>query len=335
MIFRYHPSIQSFRRSMRKFALAFLALALLSSTAHAWNSTGHMAVAQIAYRELDEAQRKQLAAILKTHPHYQQMLVAGKPDAVDEAEWVFMRAAVWPDMVRPARPGDTFKSPAITRFHKGPWHYVDIPYLKGNYKIPPTTRAAAESNVLTAIRDNTKILSSTEAKMEDRAVAIAWLEHLIGDVHQPLHAATMYSEKYPDGDKGGNDQTIRSSSGVMRLHSYWDELLGTSNDYQAILFIAEEAIKAPNADTAARLKQTTAAEAWARESHDAAVALVYLGGELRSTPSKDWDDKKVTYEQVPQLPVSYEVNAAALARQRILLAGHRLAEQLKAALIRN
>ncbi len=319
---------------MRKTIVAIMAftMALLPTAALAWNSTGHMAVAQLAYRELDEAQRKQIAAILKNHPHYREMLLAGKPESVDEGEWTFMKAAVWPDMVRPARPGDTFKSAAITRYHKGPWHYIDIPYLKGNYKLPPTTHPAAESNVLTAINENTNTLSSTQAKMEDRAVAIAWIEHLIGDVHQPLHAATLYSEKFREGDKGGNEQTVRSASGVMRLHSYWDELLGTSDDYQAITFIADEASKAPNSETAARLKQNTPPQAWADESHNAAVALVYLGGELRSSPSKDWDDKKVSYEQVPQLPVSYEINAAALARQRILLAGHRLAEQLKAAL---
>src|SRR4051812_31038856 len=104
---------------MRKGIVVLLALVLgfLPSAAFAWNATGHMTVAELAWRELSDQDRQKVAAILKQHPHYKSMLVEKKPDGVDEAEWVFLRASSWPDMVRPARPGDTFKSAAITRYH--------------------------------------------------------------------------------------------------------------------------------------------------------------------------------------------------------------------------
>ena len=320
---------------MRKWIVSVVAvvLGIAPSMALAWNSTGHATVALIAYRELSDAQRKQIAQILKSHPHYQQLLLANKPADVDEGEWAFLRAASWPDMVRPARQGDRYKSPAITHYHRGPWHYIDIPFVVGDFKMPathPSTRP--EENAVTALKANLAIFASAESKPEDRAVALAWIEHLVGDIHQPLHAVSLYSEKFPNGDMGGNAQMVRTSSGVMRLHGFWDELLGTSDDYRAIVFLADEITRVANEQTTTLMHQTTSIDSWAQESHDYAVAITYLNGELRSTPSSDWDQKKVTAEQVPALPVAYEANAQALARQRILLAGHRLAQQLQAAL---
>src|SRR5687768_153137 len=175
---------------MRKWILIF-ALAALSllpaSRVFAWNNAGHMTVALIAWRELTPQQQQQLAEIMKAHPHYQQFVVETKPPQADEAAWAFMKFSTWPDWVRPARPGsDTYKSPAITRFHKGAWHYIDIPYYLGGYNGPATRPASGPNvNVLTALAENHKILSDAKAKTEDRAVALAWLEHLVGDLHQP------------------------------------------------------------------------------------------------------------------------------------------------------
>ena len=33
---------------------------------------------------------------------------------------------------------------------------------------------------------------------------LRFLIHVIGDIHQPLHASTFFSDEYPDGDMGGN-----------------------------------------------------------------------------------------------------------------------------------
>jgi hypothetical protein len=48
---------------------------------------------------------------------------------------------------------------------------------------------------------------------EENAGFLTWLFHLVGDVHQPLHCTAVYSERFPDGDKGGNLALIRSPSG--------------------------------------------------------------------------------------------------------------------------
>ena len=303
----------------------------------AWNATGHMTVAMVAWKDLSPEVQRKVGEILKTHPHYSQLLLERRPADVSEAEWAFLRASVWPDMVRPARPGiDRYRSPAVTHYHKGSWHYVDIPFRVASSQ-PATRRAstrpaAAEESILTALPANMKTLSDANAKMEDRAVALAWVEHLVGDLHQPLHAATMYSERFPGGDKGGNDQMVRGNSGVTRLHAYWDDLMGTSEAYGAIAFLADEVSTGANEQTKARQKEKSKWDVWAKESHDHAVALVYLDGELKTALSRDWEDKKIKADDVPLLPPSYDQNARALARQRILLAGKRLAEQVKEAI---
>ena len=88
---------------MRKWVVAGAILTLLSAPgkAVAWNNTGHMTVALIAYRELTDGQKLAIAKVLKEHPHYEEFLAADRPAKVSENEWAFLRAATWPDWVRP------------------------------------------------------------------------------------------------------------------------------------------------------------------------------------------------------------------------------------------
>jgi hypothetical protein len=51
------------------------------------------------------------------------------------------------------------------------------------------------------------------------------LIHYIGDIHQPLHATSRFTSKYPEGDRGGNSFALTSSDGVTQLHALWDSVL--------------------------------------------------------------------------------------------------------------
>ena len=48
---------------------------------------------------------------------------------------------------------------------------------------------------------------------QQRAIALAWLFHLISDVHQPLHTVQLFSREYPHGDRGGNEVCVRLAPG--------------------------------------------------------------------------------------------------------------------------
>ena len=51
------------------------------------------------------------------------------------------------------------------------------------------------------------------------------LIHYVGDIHMPLHATTMYSEDFKQGDRGGNSFHIDGDEGIDELHALWDSVL--------------------------------------------------------------------------------------------------------------
>src|SRR5439155_1114020 len=116
--------IVMFRRGLVGLLVFTLAIQTAAS-AWAWNETGHMTVALIAWRRLSDEQRKRIGEILKSHPHYQQLLLVGKPADVDEREWAFLRASFWPDLIRPGAD----KPEEFTKYHRGTWHYCDFPFI--------------------------------------------------------------------------------------------------------------------------------------------------------------------------------------------------------------
>ena len=314
-------------------------ISLAPRAALAWNETGHCVVAMITWRQLDDAQRREVGELLRHHPHYEKYLAARKPDGVDVNEWAFLRASVWPDWVRPSRPGaegELYKGPEITSFHRGEWHYIDRPWVvpQDRGKVDPATRPAAtqpaRDNVLTALAANTKILADASAKSADRAVALCWVMHLVGDVHQPLHAISMFSQQFPDGDRGGNEIVVRENGVVARLHAYWDAVLGNSDAYEAVGFLADDILGDPQLSRAKlrEVAERPAFAAWAEESHRYAIALAYLNGRLRGASSDAHYNKQITDADVPPTPHSYYANTRALSRRRIATAGYRLAEQI-------
>ena len=88
---------------MRKSTLATILVAgllIAGNQEQAWNGPGHITVAKIAYDQLYAKQKVAIAKLLQHHPHYKSLLLKGKPSRVSEAEWAFVKAATWPDMVR-------------------------------------------------------------------------------------------------------------------------------------------------------------------------------------------------------------------------------------------
>src|SRR4051794_29028836 len=81
---------------MRTFAFVLASTVFLCTAdrAAAWNSVGHMVVAKLAYDQLDAKRQLALSKLLRTHPHYQMFLAAGRPAEIDnEVEWVMLRSA--------------------------------------------------------------------------------------------------------------------------------------------------------------------------------------------------------------------------------------------------
>lgn len=314
-------------------AVLVVCLLVWAAPAAAWNGTGHMIIALLAWRELPEATRTRVSAVLRKHPHYDIFLKEDKPDGVAEAEWAFLRAATWSDWVRPDPAG---KKPGyVTAYHKGNWHYVNLPY------IPPAERARFREddfrpkppNVVTALEENLARLRGAGTAADDRAVALAWVLHLGGDIHQPLHCTALVTTDYPRGDQGGNLCAVRIIKQVVKLHAYWDDLPGSGTAHKTIAGAVEK-IRSDaelSREKLEEIKKNTTPGAWALEGRALAEELVYLKGGLKTAHWDLFDAKKLTAEQVPQLPEDYGKNARAAARKRMALAGFRLADALKAA----
>jgi hypothetical protein len=283
--------------------LLLIILVLWPACAHAWNETGHMTVALIAWRSLDEADRERVGKLLEQHPHYQSILLLDRPANVSEHEWAFVRGAVWSDLVRvgPGRPG------TVTRYTRPGWHVVYLPYVVDEDKrsITATTHPTRE-NAFDGFAESTKTLGDTQAKAEDRAVALTWIEHIIGDIHQPMHSTQLYSSMFPTGDTGGSNFAVRVDGNVFRLHGYWDGMPGNTSSYEMVDFLAQQISNEPQSDPTKRssYKEHTTFESWVRESHEFAISVGYQNGRLRGAPYSEWEAKRITAEDVPALPPS-------------------------------
>src|SRR4029450_9430508 len=76
--------------------------------------------------------------------------------------------------------------------------------------------------ILTALAENESLVKNGSGDLERRAIALAWLFHLLGDIHQPLHTAQLFTTDYPNGDRGGNEICIRATQAgqPMDLHRF-------------------------------------------------------------------------------------------------------------------
>lgn len=294
--------------------------------AAAWNASGHAAVAAMAYRELaaDAKLRTALVELLKRHPKFSDWQSeygsARKnfPADLDLGMFLFIRASTWPDEIRRT------KDPALKPFDHPNWHFVDYPLHAPALDAGPSP--TPNDDVVFGLRMSMHTLADPHGHVTQRAVALSWVLHLVGDIHQPLHCASLVDSlfKAPDGDQGGNLFRVFETSAKMkardtlRLHAFWDaRLSGTIPPEPRKALSDAKALKAQYAR--ASLKELGAGDsvqAWSYESRDAARDQGYRF-------------KGVMLKQLVPLPAGYSANADRVARRRLALAGYRLSGALK------
>jgi hypothetical protein len=114
---------------------------------------------------------------------------------------------------------------------------------------------------------------------------LAWLFHLIGDIHQPLHAIQLFSREYPKGDRGGIEMCVRASlnGAPIELHRLWDGVITSSGNINGLNNIASDLLRRFSGSAFRELDHPEP-QAWAKESYDIAVKIAYENGSLRGTP---------------------------------------------------
>jgi hypothetical protein len=179
----------------------------VSHPAWAWGNEGHEVVALIAQAHLNPVARQKVNALLVAD-----MDPLTAHDIAAEATWA--------DAFR-----DSNQDGAREKTQQ--WHFVDIelaaPDLDqacfGHPQVPPgnpDSNGPAQDCVVDKIQEFAAELADPRTGSEKRILALKFLLHFVGDVHQPLHASDDY-------DCGGNDKRV-SASGFKagNLHHYWD-----------------------------------------------------------------------------------------------------------------
>lgn len=278
-----------------------------------WGAGGHMIVAKVAFGRLNPHAKTEVAKLLAIpirrpglSPKSRRLLASATSRSKD-----FVNAAHWPDDLRPIPEFDSFK----------PLHFIDTPFSDDGTALPPLPTP----NIVSALQDEVNILK-TSTDDNERAQALRFLIHFVGDIHQPLHCATRVSSANPEGDRGGNLVSIklRGANGKLvrkNLHSYWDSGLGVfpkegpNFKPPSLTSVAAATTKAkagnPDTDPALKLDDPTNFQSWVDESFRLAKDVTYQGIKNGSKPS-----------------AAYRTNGAKVARQRVAWGGYRLAALL-------
>lgn len=300
---------------MKKLRL-ILACLLAPIYTFAWHGNGHMTAGAIAYYYLktnNPAVLQKVLATIKLHPWYNQKhwndtLAMLPPDQQDVG--LFMLASTYPDDAKQVR-GSIDGDPT---HHK--WHFIDYTFVPPGQSIlgmtPQSPNAKEKIDAfLTSIPN--------EGDSPQKAVDIAWFFHLIEDIHQPLHASSLFDQNHPHGDQGGNLTFYTFGNGSRQvLHSYWDDLVkGTVKTYanHAKQLLAMPQYKETNLP---ELSKYTSPDDWmAKESSPEAQQFAYLNGKVNGTKNNP-----------TILDASYDGTAKKLGERRVVVAGIRLAKLL-------
>src|SRR5689334_20355939 len=197
-----------------------------------WYDLGHRIVADIAERRLTPEAARAVRDIL------------GGQRMSD--------ASVWADNIKQYR------------HDADPLHYVNIPLGATSYD---SARDCPNGKcIIAAIASDRQVLANDAASPLDRAEALRFLIHFMGDLHQPLHVAD-------DNDRGGNRRVVWLEGDSMNLHQVWDgELLyHVGMDEATYLPRLERKMDTMNL---AALERGTVVD-WAMEGHRIAVEHAY------------------------------------------------------------
>ncbi|HXB00819.1 MAG TPA: S1/P1 nuclease [Steroidobacteraceae bacterium] len=289
----------------RKSCLLAAAIAALGpAPAAAWGDLGHQVTALVAYRHLTPQAKLKLDTLL-----------AADTDSLTPPD--FANRATWADKYR------------TTHRETAAWHFVDIeidaPDLQsacfGFATLGASQLASqgpAQDCVVNKIEEFAGELQGAATPPAERLLALKFVIHLVGDLHQPLHAADH-------DDRGGNciglsASADRNTARVPNLHAYWDVAVVDAQGASA----EQIADKLDAGISAALLNEWASgtARSWAMETFEIARHDAYA---LPSRPTCGTQGSVA-------LPQEYEAEARKVAAAQLQKAAIRMASILNRAL---
>jgi hypothetical protein len=287
---------------------SFFTTLFLSSSTLSFKTTGHFIVARIAEKEIEH---------LSFYPELMKLLSIVGSFSKDD-KYPFIESASWADDIK-----------YIDWDWMDKWHFDNI-YIDGKRIIPKKDYhdlglSPAKQDVVWAINEMKRTLRNTKISLVDdhlgKSISLRMLIHLVGDIHQPLHASTLVNKDFPRGDSGGNAFEI-DMPGTRDLHSYWDACLKkypimkhplSERQFRSIDSIAQDIMDHyPRGmkSIEKRLKKTSVRD-WAYESVKLSLKYAYKGIKPGEKPSKQ-----------------YIQNGQKIIDEQLAMAGYRLADIL-------
>jgi hypothetical protein len=170
--------------------VAIAAVALIPSPALAWGKTGHRVVAAVADTHLSGLARAHVRQILGVE--------------------TLPEAANWPDEMK-SDPHPFWQKTS------SPWHYVTVGGITYDHAPP-------EGDAFQALQFFRRLVLDPKTSPEHRQLALRFVIHIVGDLHQPLHNGRP-------GDRGGNEVKVKWFGRDTNLHAVWDSALVDETGY--------------------------------------------------------------------------------------------------------
>ena len=285
-----------------------------------------MQIAYVAYKHIEGPVKEKVDALLKLNADYAKW-TAGASDEKTAKLYAFVHAATWADDIKTreyAYTRDNVNSATAGQNigysdhnQHAYWHFKDTNFSPDGTPLPPPDPV----DLVTQLKLMIAALPPSSGVSDDvRSYDLVWILHLVGDAHQPLHAVSRFTASIPNGDAGGNAETVVPATGeTIALHAYWDRIFGGySSPYGAVFDAdAEDGISKISVNRTAA--QVSDPEAWINESAEFAKQSAYLPPVSTGT-------------NAVLLSRDYETNARNIARSRAALAAARLANLINNAL---
>jgi hypothetical protein len=313
-------------KQLRNLLCVILALIVTIRPAQAWSESGHHIIAVLAFDLMTPESQARVIQLLGQHPRFQEDLQPDRPKSIDKEHWIIGRAAYWPEAARDQ-----------PKYNRPNWHYhLGASVILGEdvyvHETPgplPTgaTLDTKELYITQAIELCRQTLRGT-APDSDKALAICWLAHLVGDAHQPCNAGSLYAQTvFPAGDRGGH--AIRTKQ-RENLHALWDGLLGMNYDAADVIRRCREIRddeQTWNAAVADAASSVVDPDKWLREGSELAKSHVYTPEILVAIAAA----QRIGTNQVEviDLPEAYLQSAGTVAQRRAAFAAARLAKILR------
>jgi hypothetical protein len=290
-------------------------LAFWAQPAQAWGASGHRAVCEVALRNLTPRAKAEVTRLLAS----QTVVTTAQPLNL-ELGW----ACDYPDRTVPGGP---------TR--RDPEHFVNYPRTQSTVELD-TGCGSAHECVDNAIVGDLAILRSTAVADRHRAVALMYLGHWVGDIHQPLH------NSFEDDRGGGKVNT--SGNCTEGLHNAWDTCI-LQRRFLGVAVTTNppiETIRTLAASWSGAVTDVERAEwlssapwQWSRESYEVTVRPE-VGYCIMVQNTCQYDATHLAFDAahprtVPIDP-NYETMAMPIIQRRITQAGIRLAHLINTAL---